>query len=143
MLAPLGMLQGARILVADDDRGMLECVAEALEARGAEVVRAETGAALIEQLADEGPFGLIVTDVAMPWMSGLQAIASARYAGLPTPLIVMTASADPRIADDVRALGEDVVLLRKPFGLATLLSAAERLVAPAGSSLAPKEAAEP
>lgn len=140
MLAFLGMLRGARILVADDDRGMLECVAEALELAGAEVVQADSGGALIERLADEGPFALIVTDVAMPWMSGLQAMASVRYAGLRTPLLVMTASTDPRIADDVRALGEDAVLLRKPFSVAALTAAAAKLVARAGG---PQEAAKP
>lgn len=114
------MLRRARILVADDDPELLEAVAEALERQGAEVVRAENGAELIERMADEGPFALVITDIAMPWMGGLQAMHSARTAGLGTPIIVMTALTDERIGAQVQALGQDVVLLRKPFELSAL-----------------------
>lgn len=106
--------------MADDDPELLEAVAEALERQGAEVVRAENGAELIERMADEGPFALVITDIAMPWMGGLQAMHSARTAGLGTPIIVMTALTDERIGAQVQALGQDVVLLRKPFELSAL-----------------------
>lgn len=122
------MLPDARILVADDDPDLLETVSEALERLGAEVVRAESGAELIEKLADEGPFALIVTDIAMPWMSGLQAMASARTAGLGGAVIVMTALKDDRIPAQVHALGRKAVLLRKPFELAELESLAATLL---------------
>jgi CheY-like chemotaxis protein len=122
------MLRG-RILVADDDPDLLRSVADALEQAGATVVRAEDGAELIQKMANEGPFAVIVTDIAMPWMSGLQATHSARYAGLVTPVVVMTALRDASIPDQVRALGHDVALLRKPFGLAELESTIERIVA--------------
>ena len=46
----------ARVLVADDDVELLQSVAEALEQSGADVVRADSGAELIERMADEGPF---------------------------------------------------------------------------------------
>ena len=62
-----------RVLVADDDAELLEVVADTLIRLGADVIRASTGAELIERLAEYGPFDLIITDVAMPWMTGLQA----------------------------------------------------------------------
>jgi two-component system OmpR family response regulator len=119
-----------RILVADDDPVLLETVAESLEHLGADVVRARSGAELIEQIGERGPFDLVVTDIAMPWMSGLQAMHSARTAGLGTPVIVMTALKDERVASQVSTLGRDTVLLRKPFALADLDAAAELLLAP-------------
>jgi two-component system OmpR family response regulator len=122
------MLSGARVLVADDDPLLLESVADALISMGAEVVRASTGEELVEQLASEGPFDLVVTDVGMPWMSGLTAIHAARSAGISLAVIIMTAREDQRIPAQVQALGPDAVFLRKPFGLSDLGKAAEMLL---------------
>jgi CheY-like chemotaxis protein len=122
------MLPRARVLVADDDPQLLDAVTEAFTRLDADVVRASSGADLIEQLATAGPFDLVVTDISMPWMSGLQAIRSTRAAGLPTSVIFMTALSDPRIPAQVKALGSNAVLLRKPFELGELASAAEMLL---------------
>jgi len=122
------MLSHAHVLVADDDPQLLDAVAEGLAHLGAHVACARSGADLIEQLATAGPFDLVVTDIRMPWMSGLQAMHSTRAAGLSTSVIVMTALTDERIPAQVRALGENAVLLRKPFELGELESAASMLL---------------
>jgi CheY-like chemotaxis protein len=116
------------VLVADDDAQLLDAVSDAFTRLDANVVRASTGADLIEQMATAGPFDLVVTDISMPWMSGLQAIRSTRAAGLPTSVIVMTALTDPKIPAQVQALGANAVLLRKPFELSELESAASMLL---------------
>ena len=133
------MLSGARVLLADDDPQLLEAVGEALTRLHADVVRASSGADLIEQLATAGPFDLIVTDISMPWMSGLQAIRSMRAAGLPTLVIVMTALSDPRISAQVKSLGANTVLLRKPFRVGELEAAAHALVRHASEGSPPQE----
>lgn len=124
------MLPHAHVLVADDDPQLLSVVADCLAHLGAEVVRASSGAELIERLAQAGPFDLIVTDVGMPWMSGLQAMHAARTAGLGIAVIVMTALRDQRIPTMVQALGANAVLLRKPFSLSELEAAASTLLPP-------------
>jgi two-component system response regulator MprA len=111
-----------RVLVAEDDPAMMGTISHALTVFGFAVVRAENGAELIEQLAEQGPFDLIVTDISMPWMDGLNAIRSMRTAGLPTPVIVITALADQDIPTRVRALSP-AILLRKPFELRELEAA--------------------
>lgn len=126
---PRLMFSQARILVADDDPDLLKTVAEAFERLGAEVARADSGVELLTQMANEGPFRLIVTDISMPWMSGLQAMQSARTAGLGTAVIVMTALKDDRIPAQVAALGASTAFLRKPFDLKALEAAAMRLLA--------------
>ena len=122
------MLPHVHVLVADDDPQLLDAVADALTRLGADVVRAGSGADLIEQLANAGPFDLVVTDIGMPWMSGLQAMHLTRAAGLATSVIVVTALTDERIPAQVRALGEQAVLLRKPFELSELEAAASMLL---------------
>lgn len=121
-------VSGLRVLVADDDPDVLQDVAAALEVFGASVTRAESGADLMIRLGENEPFDLIVTDVAMPWMTGLQAVQSTRYAGLETPVIVMTALRDPAIPDRVHTLGGHALLLQKPFGMPELRAAIERLI---------------
>lgn len=122
------MLSHARILVADDDPELLGTVSEALARLGAMVVEAGSGAELIDRLAEDEPFDLIVTDISMPWMSGLQVMQSARTAGLEAGVIIMTALRDERIPAQVEALGRHVILLRKPFELAELEDAAAELL---------------
>jgi DNA-binding response OmpR family regulator len=133
------MLSGARVLVADDDPLLLESVADALISLGADVVRAATGEELVEQLANEGPFDLVVTDVGMPWMSGLTAIHAARSAGISQAVIIMTAREDERIPAQVQALGPDALFLRKPFGLRELGAAASALLARRHSTAGEKD----
>ena len=119
----------ARVLVADDDPELLDVVAEGLTRLGADVIRARNGAELIDHLAEHGPFDLVVTDIAMPWMTGLRAIHAARTAGVGTPVIVMTALRDEGLSARVEALGGNAALLKKPFDLAALESIAVNLLA--------------
>jgi CheY-like chemotaxis protein len=128
MLIYSSMLSGIRVLVADDDVQLLDLVCDFLARLEANVARASSGSDLIQQLATAGPFDLIVTDISMPWMSGLQAMRSTRAAGLATPVIVMTALSDPRIPDQVKSLGGNTVFLRKPFAASELEAAAAVLV---------------
>jgi len=115
-----------RVLVADDDPEMLEMVAGiAKRELGADVERATSGHELLEMLAD-GDWDLIITDISMPWMTGLQVAHSARAAGLDTPVIVMTAL--PIDAAQVDELGDHAILLRKPFGLKQLVSAVHHML---------------
>ena len=123
------MLNGERVLVADDDPLLLATVADALTHLGANVTSAASGAELIERMAHEGPFDLVVTDVLMPWMNGLQAMQAARTAGVGTSVIFITGLADERIPSQVRAFGENALLLRKPFDVSQLGAAASELLA--------------
>ena len=117
-----------RVLVVDDDPEMLASVADALSRLGFEVTRASSGGELMDRLVTERPFDLIVSDVSMPWMDGLKTLRSVRTAGLATPVIVMTALREARIADLVSALGPDASLLLKPFGLDDLDAAVTALL---------------
>jgi len=115
----------AHVLVADDDAATLALVADVLERLGCIVTRAEDGDELLQAIATCGPFDLLVTDISMPWMTGLQVTYSARAAGLTTPVIVMTAL--PIDAARIDALGH-TILLRKPFGSKQLEAAALHLL---------------
>lgn len=113
--------------MADDDADMLTAVSDALASLGFDVLSVDNGAGLIDRLASDGPFDLIVTDISMPWMDSLKTLRSVRSAGVTTPVIVITALTDEQIPNRVQALGANAILLRKPFDLDELAAAARRM----------------
>ena len=129
-------MQRLRALIADDDAEMLSLVSKAMDRFGADVVAVASGGELLEALANAGAFDVIVTDISMPWMSGLQVMHSARTAGLPVPVVVMTALRDPTLPDQVTSLGASAELLHKPFSLEALYAAIHRCLDP-GEAHAP------
>ena len=116
-----------RILVADDDSDLLEVVVESLTDAGAKVASARSGAELLERLGEDAGFDLIIADVLMPWMTGLQVASSVREAGLQMPVILMTGMRDPSLSERVGSI-EGAILLRKPFGADELRAAVAHAV---------------
>ncbi len=116
-----------RILVADDDADLLEVVVESLTEAGAKVASAKSGAELLKRLGEDASFDLIIADVLMPWMTGLQVASSVREAGLEVPVILMTGATDASLNERVDLL-DNTVLLRKPFDQDDLKAAVQRLL---------------
>ena len=115
-----------RLVLAEDDEDTRALMRSALGSLDCEIREAASGLELLECLAYEGPFDLIVTDLAMPHLDGVRAIAMARNAGLKTPVLLVTA-----YPPDDGASGDwlgDVRLLRKPFGLSALRTAVTDLM---------------
>ena len=118
----------SRIVIADDDPDSLELLRLALVGPQIEICEAANGADLVDLLAESGPFDLIITDVLMPWMEGLQVLHSARAAEIRTPVLVITGLTRPDLQAKVDRLG-NAKLLRKPFGIPELRAAVADLVA--------------
>lgn len=76
-------LEGRRLLVAEDEAGWRELVRDALEAEGCVVVEAGNGRVALETLSSLS-FDLVVSDVEMPGMSGIEVY---RRACLANPLL--------------------------------------------------------
>jgi CheY-like chemotaxis protein len=108
---------GARIFVVDDDPDVRDFLADILASLGHRVETMETGEAALAALAD-GPPDLMLIDFAMPGMNGaeLAKAARARFAGLPIVFVTGFAESDKIEA----AVGPDVPVLRKPFGIGQL-----------------------
>lgn len=119
-------MERLRALVADDDPEMLSLVSKAVRQFGADVAAVSSGGELLETIANAGPFDVIITDISMPWMTGLQVMHSARTAGLPSPVVVMTALRDPTLPQQVTSLGAHAELLHKPFSIHELYAALRR-----------------
>jgi CheY-like chemotaxis protein/HPt (histidine-containing phosphotransfer) domain-containing protein len=87
-------LNGARILVAEDNEFNQQVVVELLERVGARVTLADNGIAALARLEDSGPFDLVLMDVQMPEMDGYEAthVIREREETRELPIIAMTAN---------------------------------------------------
>ncbi len=82
----------ARVLVIDDDPVALAAMRYALTRSGQMVVCSANGPSEALMLLAETPFDVVVTDVQMPMMSGLQLLEQLTHAAPTIPVIVVTAS---------------------------------------------------
>jgi two-component system, OmpR family, KDP operon response regulator KdpE len=115
----------SRILVVDDEAGIRKVVRDALERAGHEVETVVDGTAALTAL--EGPvFDLVITDLAMPNLDGLELVRGIRKTSL-VPILVLTVRQEER--EKVRLLdagADDYVT--KPFGVAELVARARALL---------------
>ena len=118
------------VLVIDDDQDVLDLVSAILKTEGYEVELAATEDEVLGRLTGGGQYDLIVTDVWMPWMSGLQVAHFAQLAGHTTPVLFMSGFDDPSLEQRVKIFGEHARLLRKPFDDDTLLGMVDDLLYP-------------
>jgi DNA-binding NtrC family response regulator len=80
------------VLVVDDDPTQRRLVQAVLDREGYQVVHAESGGAAIDRLTKGGGADVVLLDLVMPGMSGMEALAEIRTAGVTTPVIVLTAN---------------------------------------------------
>ena len=80
----------ARILVVDDDKVSCRLFTEVLEGEGHEVRNAYSGEEALERLRSE-PYDLLLVDVRMPGITGLEVTRTVRHEQPQLPIIVMTA----------------------------------------------------
>jgi two-component system alkaline phosphatase synthesis response regulator PhoP len=113
------MKEAAHILVVDDEAHLAEGIRENLEAEGYRAEAAHDGAEGLERVRAQH-FDLVLLDVMMPNMDGLELCEQMRREGLQTPVLFLTVKND--VADRVRGFeagGDDY--LSKPFHLQELL----------------------
>jgi DNA-binding response OmpR family regulator len=82
-----------RILLVDDEAAIQTLLSYPLRKDGYEVVQASDGAEALERFADEGTFDLVVLDVMMPRLDGLEACRRLRATST-VPIIMLTAKAE-------------------------------------------------
>ena len=117
--ADLPALRG-RVLVVDDEAEVRNLVARTLRKAGAEVVEASDGAEALARLQEASdPFGLVVTDLTMPGLGGLELAKAMEDMGCPSKILLMSGYSE---TSPGRA-GNDPAhaFLAKPFTINALL----------------------
>ena len=115
-----------KILIVDDDPQSLSSTSRILEHAKHEVKSVSSGASALASLEEFKP-DLIITDVRMPGMSGMQFVDSYQKKGISIPFIVMTAFGE--VQDAVWAMKMGAVdFLLKPFKKQDLCSAVDQVI---------------
>ncbi len=113
----------ARILVVDDDPEVRHVTASFLNDFGYTETEAKDGHAALAMMEEGGRFDLVVADLAMPGMTGVELAAAirSRFAGVPVLLLTGHAEAVP--------IPDDLPVMQKPFASAELAARVSQLLA--------------
>jgi len=125
---------GQLILVAEDDLEMRSMLVSVLRVSGYQVLEARNGLELLTELDERLPprpgqqaLGLIISDIRMPGLTGLEVLEGMRHEpGFP-PMILITAFGDPETHVAAERFGV-VATLDKPFLLEELVELVGRII---------------
>ncbi len=115
-----------RILLAEDDNDMRRFLVKALEKAGYDVVDFDNGASAYERLREE-PFNLLLTDIVMPEMDGIELARKATEIDPDLKVMFITGFAAVALNPDSNA-PKDAKVLSKPFHLRDLVAEVEKMI---------------
>jgi two-component system, cell cycle response regulator CpdR len=116
-----------RILLAEDDEDMRRFLVKALAKAGYDVVSFGNGLEAYERLKEE-PFTLLLTDIVMPEMDGIELARKASELDPDLKIMFITGFAAVALNPDSHA-PKDAKILSKPFHLRDLVDEVERMLA--------------
>ncbi len=115
-----------KLLIVDDESGIVEEVKSFFEEEGFEVHTADTGKDGIDMVAKVMP-DVILIDMKLPDMSGLNVVKACKATSPATKIIVNTGYVDQNVIDEAERIGRDA-FLQKPFNLEKLYEEIQRLI---------------
>src|SRR4051812_15846049 len=118
---------GKTILIVDDSEAIRQQINQALSAAGHRTVEAADGVEGLALLRARQDFGLVLCDLNMPRMNGLEMLAEAKKEGHVAPVLMLTTEAQPSLVQRARQVGAKGWII-KPFKPELLLMAVKRFV---------------
>jgi len=103
----------ALILIVDDAKFSRLVTGSTLKAEGYEVIEAENGSAGVEKTIESSP-DLIITDLLMPVMDGVELIKTLREKKINTPILVLTSNIQKTIREKCMELGATNFMNKPP-----------------------------
>lgn len=128
------------VLIVDDSESVRQQVAETLTNAGYTIMEAHDGLAAHVMLQDHQEIGLVLCDVHMPRMGGIELLQNikALISNRGLPVVMLTTDGNPALIRQAKGLGAKGWIL-KPFNPAQLISLTERLL----NAQAPRSAPGP
>jgi two-component system, chemotaxis family, chemotaxis protein CheY len=115
-----------KVLVVDDSDTVRKQVRQALAPASYEVVEAVDGLDGLEKIRGSRDLCLVLCDVNMPRMTGLEMIAQLHGEGISTPVIMLTSEGQPSLIRRAREAGAKGWII-KPFKVEMLLAAVNKV----------------
>ena len=104
-------MERVRVLLVEDDDDNRELMTEVLETAGYQVVTAASGREALRKLSEQ-PTDVVVTDVGMPGMGGLEVARAAKKIAPSVPVVVVTGYAEREDIESARGREVDAVLVK-------------------------------
>ncbi len=102
-----------RVLLVDDDAFAREVIADILHGQGFEVVTAGDGVEAMKHIeAQADRLGLVISDLNMPNMNGLELVSNIRELGILIPIMMLTSNDEMEVVKQAIALGADDYLIK-------------------------------
>lgn len=118
-----------KVLVVDDSQTVRQQVSSVLQQSGFAVVEAADGAEGVAKIAEDSTIGMVILDVNMPRMNGLEMLeelkASGKNSGL--PVVMLTSEGQHSLIDRAKKAGARGWIV-KPFKAELLVAAVKKLV---------------
>lgn len=116
-----------KILIAEDEPIMQKTIALRLKKDGYQVLVTNNGREALHLIAEQAP-DLIITDIMMPYASGLEIVGTVKSGATKTPVIVLSAMGQENVVLEAFQLGADD-FIAKPFSPNELSMRVKRLMA--------------
>jgi two-component system chemotaxis response regulator CheY len=117
-----------KVLVVDDSQMVRAMVGKALQGAGFQTIEATDGVDAIAQLTANADTKLVVCDVNMPRMGGIEFLEALVSKALSVPVVMLTTEGQPELIVRAKALGARGWLV-KPFKADLLVATAKKLTA--------------
>ena len=117
----------AKIILAEDDSAMRRFLVKALQNAGYDVISFDNGLSAYQRLREE-PFELLLTDIVMPEMDGIELARRASELDPDIKIMFITGFAAVALNPDSKA-PKDAKVLSKPFHLRDLVNEVEKMMA--------------
>jgi len=115
-----------KILIVDDEAGIVQEIKEFLEEEGYEAYSADSAKSGIQKIEELKP-DVVMIDVKLPDASGLDVLRASKEKSPKTKTIMVTGYVDQSVMDEAEKLGRDT-FLQKPFNLVRIIDEIEKLL---------------
>ncbi|MDE3234425.1 MAG: response regulator [Bacteroidota bacterium] len=114
-----------KILIAEDEPLMLKTLELKLQKEGYQVIACNDGREALQKIESEQP-QLVITDIMIPYVSGLEIVRHVKAMNTSLPVIVLSAMGQEKTVEEAFELGADDYIT-KPFNLNELAIRVKRL----------------
>lgn len=118
----------AHILLAEDDKSMLNFLMVALQRAGHSIVARANGEEALKALEEDPSFDLVLTDIVMPGIDGLELAQKIRKKHPQIKIMFITGFAAMALEDQDKIKGMKPQILSKPFHLNDLVERIEKIL---------------